>query len=69
MLSIQIDNPELERCIHERFGGNPDLVAQAFSDFLRQDQIRHDVKVSIDQLEAGEGIPMKAVMQEIRQKF
>jgi len=69
MLNIQIDNPELEQQVKETYGDDLQSVAQAFSAFIQQERIKRDVGVSIAQLDAGKGLPMKTVMQEIRSKY
>lgn len=69
MLNIQIDNPELERCVKETYGDDMQSVARAFSAFIQQERLNRDIGISIAQLDAGEGIPMKAAMQEIRAKY
>ncbi|MBX3180523.1 MAG: hypothetical protein KF886_24510 [Candidatus Hydrogenedentes bacterium] len=69
MLNIQIDNPELERCIEERYGGDMDSLARAFSVFLHHERVKQDIGVSIAQLDAGEGIPLTTAMREIRAKY
>ena len=69
MLNIQIDNPELESCIKETYGDDMQSVARAFSAFIKQERIRQDVGISIAQLDAGQGIPLKSAMREIRAKY
>lgn len=69
MLNIQIDNPELEGCIVERYGGDMDSLARAFSDFLHHERVKQDIGVSIAQLDAGGGVPLTTAMREIRAKY
>lgn len=69
MLSIQIDNPELETEIQRVFGDDTHSLALAFVDFLQQRQVREDIGVSIKQLEEGEGIDMKAAIAEVRARY
>ncbi|MCF6286717.1 MAG: hypothetical protein L3K26_16215 [Candidatus Hydrogenedentes bacterium] len=69
MLNIQIDNPELEESIQQCYGDDFESIAKAFFAFIQQERIKRDIGVSITQLDSGEGIPMRAVMQEIRAKY
>lgn len=69
LLNLQIDNKELEEQLLKQFGGDTESIARAFLEFLREERIREDIGVSVSQLEAGEGVPLRAVMQEIRAKY
>ncbi len=69
MLHIEIDNPELEKSIKQTYGENSSSIAKAFADFIQQQKIRQDIGVSVAQLDAGEGIPMAQVINEIRTKY
>lgn len=69
MINLQIDNKELEEQLLRRFGQDTESIARAFLEFLRQERIREDIEVSVSQFEAGEGTPLRAVMQEIRAKY
>ena len=69
MLNIQIDNPELEKSIKQTYGEDISAMANAFSEFIQQQQIRQDIGVSIQQLEAGEGIALSDVMKDVRSKY
>jgi len=37
--------------------------------FLQQQEIQRDISISIRQLDAGEGIPLGNVIQDIRSKY
>ena len=69
MLNIKIDDPELEASLREAYGDDLQSVAEAFSAFVKRERIRRDVGVSITQLDAGEGIPLKTAMRELRAKY
>lgn len=69
MLNIQIDNPELEQSIKQAYGSDSNSIARAFTEFVQQQKIRQDIKVSIEQFDAGEGVPLASVMGEIRAKY
>jgi len=64
MLNIQIDNPELEEDIRETYGNDTRSIANAFAEFMKR-----DISVSIQQLDAGEGIPLSQVMESVRDKY
>ena len=69
MLTIKIDDPDLERSIRQAYGDNSRLLVDAFVEFLRQQGVREDIGVSIEQLDSGSGIPLAQVMAEIRGKY
>lgn len=56
MLNIQIDNPELEQYLKQAYGENSQSIARVFAEFVQQQRIKQDIGVSIEQLEAGEGV-------------
>ncbi len=69
MLNIRIDNPELEKSIKQTYGGDTVGIASAFSEFIQQQKIKQDIGVSVEQLDAGEGIALGNVMKDIRAKY
>ena len=69
MLNIQIDNPELENNIKQTYGNDLHSIAGAFSDFIQQQKIKHDIGVSIQQLEAGESESLGQVMRDLRAEY
>lgn len=69
MLSIQIDNPELEKSIRQVFGGNEDLISSAFVEFVQLQKVKQDIGISIRQLDAGNAKSLKHVMRDIRAKY
>ena len=69
MLNIQIDNPELEQSLKQTYGENSQSIARAFAEFVQQQKIKQDVGVSIEQLVAGEGIPLSQAINEIRASY
>lgn len=68
MLNIQIDNPELERNIRQTYGEDTRSLAKAFAEFVQQQRIKQDIGVSIEQLDAGEGVPLEQAIADIRTK-
>ncbi len=69
MLNIHIDDPELEKSIKQVFGEDTRSIARAFSEFIKQRRIRQDIGISIEQLAAGESLPLNDVMDDIRAKY
>jgi len=69
MLNIQIDNPELEKSIQQAYGDDVHSLANAFGEFIKQQEIKQDISISIKQLDAGEGLPLNEVMKEVRRKY
>jgi hypothetical protein len=69
MLTINIDNPELEQSIKQAYGDDKQTLANAFMEFIQQKRIKQDIDISIQQLDAGEGIPMEDVMKDIKAKY
>lgn len=69
MLTIEIDNPEVEESLKQLYGNNKQSIANAFAEFVRQYKIKQDIGISIAQLEAGEGLSFHETMQSIRNKI
>jgi len=69
MLSIQIDDPELEKSIKQVFGGNDDLIGSAFVEFIHSQKVKRDVAISIKQLDVGNAKSLKNVMRAVRAKY
>lgn len=69
MLSIQINDPELEKSIKQTYGNDLDSLTSAFAEFIQQQKIKRDIDISIKQLDAGEGIPLAQTIGEIRAKY
>ncbi len=69
MLNIHINNPELERSIRETVGDDSSSIVKAFIEFIKQRQIKQDVGVSVEQLDAGKGMELGDVMKDIRAKY
>ena len=69
MLNIHLDDPELEKNIKQTFGEDTRSIARAFSEFIKQRRIKQDIGVSIEQLDAGESVPLGDVINDIRTKY
>lgn len=69
MLSIQIDNPELEKSIKQVFGDNENIIGSAFVEFIQLQKMKQDVAISIKQLDSGNAKSLKNVMKNVRAKY
>ena len=69
MLSIQIDNPELEKSIKQVFGDNENIIGSAFVEFIQLQKVKQDVAISIKQLDSGNAKSLKNVMKDVRAKY
>ena len=55
--------------IKQTYGDDVQSIANAFGEFIKQQRIRQDIAVSIQQLDAGEGMAMIEVMEGIRSEY
>ena len=69
MLSIQIDNLELEKSIKQVFGDNENMIGSAFVEFIQLQKVKQDVVISIKQLDSGNAKSLKNVMKNVRAKY
>jgi hypothetical protein len=69
MLTINIDNPELEQSIHQTYDSNKQSIVKGFMEFIQQQKIKKDIGTSIQQLDAGECMPMEDVFSKITAKY
>jgi hypothetical protein len=69
MLSIQIDNPELEAELKQTFGNNPQSVAKAFAEFLQARRVADDIQISITELGQGQVLKSTDVFNSIRARY
>jgi len=69
MLNIQIDDPELEKKIRYAFGGNDELIGNAFVEFIQLQKIKRDAAISIRQHDAGHSQSLSNVMGDVRAKY
>ena len=69
MLSIQIDNPELEAELKQTFGSNPQSVVKAFADFVRARRLADDIQTSVAELEQGLALKSSDVFESIRARY
>lgn len=54
MLSIQLNNPELERFIQDEYRGDENILMRQFVEFLKFQKIKNEVKTSIEELDRDE---------------
>ena len=66
MLSIKIDNPEMEKSIQHVFGDNEQAMVNAFVEFIRLQTVKQDVAISIEQLDSGQKKSLQDVMKAVR---
>lgn len=69
MLSIQIDNPELEAELKQAFGSNPQSVVKAFADFVQARRLADDIQTSIAELEQDKALKSADVFNSIRARY
>lgn len=69
MLNIRIDNPEIEKSIRQTYGEDPNTIAKAFFEFIKQQRNKQDIGISIEELRDGKGIPLGDVIQDISSKY
>ena len=56
MLSIQLNNPELESFIQNEYRGDENSLMNQFVEFLRFQKIKSEVKTSIEEFDRDEFI-------------
>ena len=69
MLSIQINDPELESDLMQTYGNNKQSVIDAFSQFIKQQKIINDVSISKKQIINGEIIDIDTVFNSVSEKY
>ncbi|UCZ56636.1 hypothetical protein LGV61_13035 [Desulfurispirillum indicum] len=69
MLTIHIHDPEIEKSIKQSCGDDPQTIAKAFVSFARQQKIKQDIGVSVEELADGKGIPLATVIHDISRKY
>lgn len=69
MLTLQIENPDLEQYLEEEFHGDRNAMAQRFLEFLELQKIRRDVKASEEELERGESLSLEEAFGPVLEKY
>lgn len=69
MLTLQINNPDIELEVSLLFSENTVILTQTFNAFVQQKRIKKDIRQSLKDCEQGEGFELADVMQHIRLKY
>lgn len=69
MLNIRIEDPEIEKNIRQTCGNDPNVIATAFFDFVKQQKIKKDIGISLEEIADGKGIPLSEVIRDISNKY
>ncbi|MGE4399791.1 MAG: hypothetical protein AB7D29_09750 [Campylobacterales bacterium] len=69
MLSIRIDNPELEGFIQDEYKGDDSSLVRQFVEFLKLQKIKSEVKVSIDELDKDDIVEFKEAFRRATAKY
>lgn len=69
MLSIRIDNPELESYINEEYRGDENTLIRQFVEFLRFQKIKSEVKTSIEELDRDEFVSLDKAFETAMAKY
>jgi len=69
MLTIEIDNPELEENLKQTYGDDNQSVKQAFIDFLQTQQVKQDVAIAMNEFSQDKALPMSTVFETIRVQY
>jgi hypothetical protein len=69
MLNLQINDPELERNLIQTYGDNKQSIIEAFTQFIKNQNIKNDVTISKKQAINGEFIELDTVFDSICDKY
>lgn len=69
MLKTHSNNPNPETILKKANGDNSQSIDKAFLDFTYQQEIKQDVRISIEQLDTGQDISIEKVIRDIRAKY
>jgi hypothetical protein len=69
MLSIRIDNPELEGFIQDEYKGDESSLMRQFVEFLKLQKIKSEVKASIDELDGDDIVEFKEAFKQATAKY
>jgi hypothetical protein len=69
MISITIDNPEVEQILHQTYGNNHNRLINEFSQFIQTRIIKEDIKISIQQLEQGKAVNFTDAFKQVKQRY
>lgn len=69
MLSIQLNNPELESFIQNEYRGDESSLMRQFVEFLRFQKIKSEVETSIEELDRDEFIGIDEAFEMATAKY
>lgn len=69
MLTIQIDNPEIEQDLKRAYGEDSATLSQLFAEFLLEKRVKSDLEQSLHDIEKGRVFSLQDVIQEARSKY
>ena len=69
MLSIRIDNPELEGFINDEYSGNEGSLIRQFVEFLKLQKIKNEVKASLDEIENDDIVEFDEAFKQATSKY
>lgn len=69
MLSIQLNNPELERFIQDEYRGDDNTLMRQFVEFLQFQKIKNEVKTSIEELDRDEFVGLDEAFEMATAKY
>jgi hypothetical protein len=69
MLTIQIDNAEIEQDLKRAFGEDKASLSHLFNAFLLEKRIKADLQQSLNDIDQGQVFSLQDVMQEARAQY
>lgn len=69
MLSIQLNNPELESFIQDEYRGDENSLMRQFVEFLQFQKIKSEVSTSIEELDRDEFIGFDEAFEMATTKY
>ncbi|MDD3466971.1 MAG: hypothetical protein PHE67_07460 [Campylobacterales bacterium] len=69
MLSIRIDNPELEGFIQDEYKGDDGSLVRQFVEFLKLQKIKSEVKTSLDELDNDDIVELDEAFKQATAKY
>lgn len=69
MLSIRIDNPELEGFINDEYSGDEGSLIRQFVEFLKLQKIKNEVKASLDEIENDDIVEFDEAFKQATSKY
>ncbi len=69
MLSIRIDNPELEGFINDEYKGDNDSLMRQFVEFLKFQKIKSEIEASIDEIDKDDIVEFSEAFKQVMAKY